>query len=134
MSDLPEPSPKRKRRPRRRVPYDFLALGSPLLADLRLVFDEVAGCIRFQWKRQGASEDFAVGTVRCTGANELTWDLTHEGAPETSKSTHGPDSIAAGINRWIQKFPTNRGTFSAAWFSGRGGGEPKSHEERTFGP
>jgi hypothetical protein len=87
------------------------------LLDLRVTFDQVEGHAEFVWSKPGSKVVVAIGRVRCTGANQVTWETHQDGRLESEISTHDCRSIRAAINRWVKRFPTCRDTFTAFWIT-----------------
>lgn len=86
-----------------------------MLLDLRVTFDQANGFTEFAWTKPGLKGIFALGLVRCTGGDQLTWETEVEGRRESLVSGLDPDSIHAAFGIWIRQFSTNRDTFSACW-------------------
>ena len=106
-----------------------------LFFDLSVTFDQVKGRAEFVWSQAENKTIAATGCVRCTGADQLTWDLAHEGRRESAVSAHHRNSIRAAMNRWLKQYPTNRGTFAAFWIRpGAGANQPVYEQEPPFGP
>lgn len=115
-----------------RLPGDEPTL---LLFDLSVTFNQVIGQVEFVWSRAGARTIAATGRVRCTGTDQLTWELDHAGRRESAVSAHHHNSIRAAMNRWLKQYPTNRGTFAAFWIKpGAGVNQPLCEQEPPFGP
>src|SRR5437762_12266255 len=64
--------------------FPVLAEASSLL-DLRLTFDQVEGFAEFIWSQPNSETRVAVGRVRCTGADQLTWEIEKDGQRESTK-------------------------------------------------
>ena len=106
-----------------------------LLFDLSVTFDQVKNHAEFVWRQAEARTVAATGFVRCTGADQLTWELAREDRRESAVSTNHRNSIRAAMNRWMKQFPTNRGTFMAFWIKPAAGAKPPRREpEPPFGP
>lgn len=106
-----------------------------LLFDLSVTFDQVKDQVEFVWSRAGTNIIAATGRVRCTGADQLTWDLAHDSQRESAISAHHRNSIRAAMNRWLKQYPTNRGTFAAFWIKpGADANQPVCEQEPPFGP
>lgn len=109
--------------------------GQPSLFDLRVTFDQVKGSAEFVWSQPASRTTVAIGRVRCTGADQLSWELEHEGRREPAVSSHHRNSIRAAMNRWLRLFPANRGTFTACWIQPQPGADgPLCRQEPPFGP
>ena len=63
------------------------------------------GCVEFDWKHADTGQNVARGIVRCTGRDELSWELKVDEARETDFSTHHLSSIRAMFKRWRARFP-----------------------------
>jgi superfamily II DNA or RNA helicase len=104
------------------------------LLDLRVTFDQVEGFAEFAWRKPGSKKIVAVGRVRCTGADQLTWETERDGRREAAISSLHPDSIHAAFGVWVKRFPTDRNTFSAHWVQSRPGTDRLLRtEEARFG-
>lgn len=86
-------------------PADIESPGSG--ESLQVTLDMVKGQIEFEWGDE-AGQKRAVGVVRCSGLNELRWELTPAGASperrETAVTTHHRQSIRAQLRRWQGRF------------------------------
>jgi SNF2 family DNA or RNA helicase len=118
MPDSDPPPQPRARRTRRQPPLPGMnqvwAPASSLL-HLCVTFDQVNGLAEFAWTAHGSKEPVVVGQVRCTGPDQLTWDLEIEGRHEAALSSHHREAIRAAMKRWLDQFPTRGDTFSAFW-------------------
>lgn len=111
-----------------------MELASELL-DLCITFDQVEGLAKFVWSKSDSKKIVAVGRVRCTGADQLTWEIERDGHREPAISSHRRNSIRATLERWLTQFPTNRNTFGAVWIRASPGiDEPVCEPEPPFGP
>jgi hypothetical protein len=116
-------------------PRDVIAGIAPPrgLLDLRVTFNQVEGFTLFDWKNNRA--EVATGRIRCSGLDELTWELTVEGAHETDFTTHHRNSIRAALGRWLTRFPANLNTFAGFWVEqAHPGAKPQVKAEPAFGP
>lgn len=108
---------------------------APVLLNLRVTFDQINEGAEFVWTAPGAAPTAAVGRVRCTGMNELTWVVAHAGHEEKLVSSHHRTSIRASLARWLKQFPTCRDTFQAFWLKTLPGAKkPLLVEEPPFAP
>jgi SNF2 family DNA or RNA helicase len=98
------------------MPPEVLEPAASLL-DLRLNFDQVHICAEFIWTVPASKQVFARGRVRCTGADQLTWELERSGQPEAAVSRAHRNSIRGALDRWLNQIPTNRDTFTAFWLA-----------------
>jgi SNF2 family DNA or RNA helicase len=89
--------------------------GPPALLDIRVTFDQVKSLAEFVWTKPGSKEPVATGRVRCTGADQLTWDLEIEGHRESAASSHRRTSMREVLDRWLKRLPTDRATFAGFW-------------------
>ncbi len=106
-----------------------------LLFDLSVTLDQIKDQVEFVWCRAETKTIAATGRVRCTGADQLTWELSHEGRRESAISAHHRNSIRAAMNRWLKQYPANRGTFAAFWIKpGAEANLPLCQPEPPFGP
>src|SRR6266436_2410106 len=103
--------------------------------DLRVTFDQVRGFSEFVWSESKAKERVAVGQIRCTGAEELTWEMETEGRRGPAVSSHHRNSIRAALGRWLKRFPIRADTFSACWIRTQpGNSQPICEPEAPFAP
>jgi hypothetical protein len=106
-----------------------------LLLDLHVTFDQVRDLAEFTWTQPGSEAAVGTGWIRCTGADQLTWELEREGRREATVSSHRRISIRAAINRWLQNFPTNRETVAGFWIQpGSARNKPVRVQEPPFRP
>ena len=85
---------------------------------LQVTLQAVKGQIEFEW-RDKARQKSAVGIVRCSGSNELRWELSPAGGvspsqPELAVTTHHLQSIRAQLRRWQARFPVAEHCVTAA--------------------
>lgn len=108
--------------------------GAGLLFDVRVTFDQIKGLTEFVWTEPASRAIAAVGVVRPTGANQLSWELQAGGRGEPVKSTSSHrNSIRGALGGWLKRFPTNLATFTAFWLSSRPGtSEPLCEQEPPF--
>src|SRR5437660_7498816 len=112
--------------------FPVLVEASSLL-DLRLTFDQVEGFAEFIWSQPNSETRVAVGRVRCTGADQLTWEIEKDGQRESTICSHRRNSIREATKRWLNKFPTNCDTFRAFWIRTEdGSGESILEQEPPF--
>jgi SNF2 family DNA or RNA helicase len=118
MPDSDPPRPPRASRKRRQPPLPGLNEvweSAPFLLNLCVTFNQVDGYAEFAWFARGSTEAAMIGRVRCTGTNQLTWDLEKEGRHEAAVSSHHRESIRAAMQRWLNQIPTRGDTFTAYW-------------------
>ena len=102
---------------------------------LQVTLEMIQGVIQCDWKDPQRQRQVATGRIRCTGSDELTWDLWVEGQQETTISTHHLNSIRAALKRWLARFPASRETFTAFRVQAqRHTPKPLYVEEPPFGP
>ncbi|MDB6065550.1 MAG: SNF2-related protein, partial [Pedosphaera sp.] len=107
---------------------------SPLL-ELRICFDQVNGFAEFIWTVPNSDKAFAVGRVRCTGLDELTWETEQDGHHESAFSPHGREAVRSALDRWFKQFPTSLAGVSACWLRQLpGAAKPHYETEPPFGP
>jgi hypothetical protein len=76
-----------------------------------------------------------VGRVRCTGADQLAWEVEKNGRRDATVSSHHRNSVRSAIERWLKQFPTRRDTFTAFWIKTQPGTKkPLRVAEPPFGP
>jgi SNF2 family DNA or RNA helicase len=77
----------------------------------------------------------ATGIIRCTGRDELTWNLAVAGELETTISSHDLPSVRDKLNRWLNRFPTGQKAFTASRVqTRRDSPKPLYVQEPPFGP
>ena len=103
-------------------PEIAVAPGRPAALDLCLTFDQVEGFTEFVWTRPGVGTVAATGRVRCVGFEALSWVIEADGRTEREVSSHRRESIRARMKSWLDRFPTNPGTFLAFWVQPKPGG------------
>src|SRR5207249_2894714 len=84
----------------------------PAKLGLRITRDFVHGSILLEWRKPHARAPLAQGKIRCTGSNELTWELEANGPRETTQSTHERGAIHAKLSGWLARFPARRDTIA----------------------
>ena len=87
----------------------------PSLLKLRVTFDQIQHLARFDWTQGTTGAPVASGCVRCTGRNELTWELESGGQREQEQTSHHRNGIRAALDRWRRRFPITSSTCSAGW-------------------
>jgi hypothetical protein len=87
----------------------------PPWLDLRLDWDQVERLARFTWSDPVSARTVAVGRVRCTGLERVSWELETQGQTETTVSSHRIEGLRAELGRWLQRFRTNQDSFVAFW-------------------
>ncbi len=137
---MPNPEFSRKKRARSPRQPSLPGLAETLapagsLLDLRVTFDQVKGFAEFLWSQHDSKQIVATGRVRCTGTDQLTWEIERDGQRESAITTHHRNSIRAAMGRWLNQFPTRQDTFTAFWIQPNpAGGEPICKPEAPFGP
>jgi SNF2 family DNA or RNA helicase len=102
---------------------------------LRVTFESSQGFTRFEWTDGRSGAPVATGHVRCTGPNELTWELDVAGQRVMDRTSHHQNSIHAALQRWLARFPvTNAGLTVGLILPQRGSSRPRYVEEPAFGP
>src|SRR5882724_8251663 len=81
--------------------------------NLRVTLDLIQSLILLEWNQPSNRKPVAKGWVRCTGRNELTWELELSGQCETTHSAYDRGAIHTTLNGWLIRFPARRDTFSA---------------------
>jgi SNF2 family DNA or RNA helicase len=81
------------------------------LYDLSVTFDEAQGFAEFSWADPILNSPVAIGRVRCTGREQVTWELEQKGHITSTVSSREDALLGAEVNRWIQAFPTALPTF-----------------------
>ena len=101
--DPQAPTPRAQDLPLAFHPAEAPPAPTPLLARhrLELVLDLVDGLIRLGWVACESGRTAAHGTVRCTGLNELTWEVRSDSAQPilVETSTHHRTAIRSRIRR-----------------------------------
>jgi superfamily II DNA or RNA helicase len=125
------------------LPAESVAGGTPNLfslaaepaLQLRVTVETIQGFIQCDWRNPQGQRPVATGRVRCTGSDELTWDLWVDGQQETTISTHHLKSIRVKLDRWLARFPASQETFTAFRVQAqRHSPKPLYVEEPPFGP
>jgi superfamily II DNA or RNA helicase len=102
---------------------------------LEATLDVIQGFIQCDWRETRGRRSAAMGRIRCTGSDELTWEMWVEGQHETSTSTHHLNSIRAKLKLWLARFPTSPETFVAFRVQPqRHSPKPLYVQEPPFGP
>ncbi|MDB6041052.1 MAG: SNF2-related protein, partial [Verrucomicrobiales bacterium] len=81
------------------------------LYDLSVTFDEGNGFAEFAWADPSLNSTVAIGRVRCTGREQVTWELERDGEIKSTVSSREDAIIRAAFNQWIHAFPTALQTF-----------------------
>ena len=106
---------------------------NPLFLDLTVTFDQVKCLAEFLWRKPETKIQVAAGQVRCTGADQLTWELECDGRREPSVSSHRRSSIRGVLSRWLSRFPTRLDRLTAIWVQSQPGTkEPIRMQEPPF--
>jgi len=138
MPDSDQPRQPRACRTCRQPPLPGLAEArdpASSLLNLRVTFDQINGFAEFAWTAPGSVEAAAVGRVRCTGADQLTWEVDKNGQRDAVGSSHHRNSVRSAMERWLKQFPTRRDTFTAFWIRTQPGTKkPVRVQEAPFGP
>lgn len=119
---------------------DLLDKGASLaplsaLLHLRVTFDQVKSLVELVWSSPQDRSIVAVGRVRVTGGDQLTWEIETDGKCEPSITSYHRNSIRAALRKWLNRFPTNRDSFYVLWVKPQpGGGKPLIVQEPPFGP
>ena len=102
---------------------------------LEVTLDMIQGFVQCAWRAAQRGPPVATGTIRCTGSDELTWELWNGGQQEITVSSHHLNSIRAKLDRWLARFPVDRERFAAFWVKPqRHSPKPLYVEEPPFGP
>ena len=137
MPDSDPSRPPRTRRKRRQPPLpglDEAWATAASLFNLCVTFNQVDGYAEFAWTARGAREAAMIGRVRCTGPDQLTWDLETKGRHEAALSSHHRESIRAAMHRWLTQIPTRRDTFTAYWIELPPGAHSPVRVRERFAP
>jgi superfamily II DNA or RNA helicase len=100
-----------------------------------ITLDIAQGFIQLDWSDPESRQPKAVGWIRCTESDELTWSLEAAGRRESTTSSHHLNSIRGALFRWAARFPANPDLVSV--FSVRRqphGGPPLRHQEHPLDP
>jgi len=84
------------------------------LLELRATLEMVQGFIELKWTDGPTGARVASGRVRCTGSDELTWELECGENHETRRSSHHLTAIRAAVARWLGRFPSASENFRLA--------------------
>ena len=90
-----------------------LASARPALFGLVVTLDCADGFIHADWTRIDPRRHEATVSVRCTGLNELTWELAIGGQLERESSSLHRSAIRARLNRLSKRFAVAREAFTA---------------------
>ncbi len=117
------------------VTPNLLPLAAEPALRLHATVETIQGFVQCDWNDPQRKRPAAIGRVRCTGSDELTWDLWVDGEQETTISTHHLKVIRAKLDRWLDRFPASRETFTAFRVQAqRNSAKPLYVEEPPFGP
>jgi superfamily II DNA or RNA helicase len=109
--------------------------GQPPLLHLRLDLNTVERLAQFTWSDPLSKRVVGVGRVRCTGLEQVSWELDANGKTEYRISSHRVEDIRAGLGGWLQLFRTDQNTFMAFLVQKKfGAGTPEYIAEPPFGP
>ena len=123
VAEASGPPAKSKRPPPARVDYD-----------LQVTFDQVKFHAEFIWHHYGTRTVGALGRVRCTGRDQLTWELDAGGEKESTITSHHRNSIREALDRWLERHRTRRETFTGFFIrKSRESGEEVCAQEPPFG-
>jgi SNF2 family DNA or RNA helicase len=88
---------------------------------LLVTLDYVGGCIQLNWSRIETAAHQATLRIRCTGLDELTWELTVGDETQRDYSSLHRSAIRARLLRLSKRFPVAEAAFSvrARGFSDR---------------
>ncbi|MDB6108576.1 MAG: SNF2-related protein, partial [Pedosphaera sp.] len=119
-----------------RHPAQVANFNAPPLLDLRMTLNQVENFVEFTWSDARTREVIGTGRVRCTGADQLTWELRTGGRLEPAVSSHLRKAIRSQLDRWLERLPVNLRTFSAVWVKRKPGSATQllEEEEPPFGP
>jgi SNF2 family DNA or RNA helicase len=131
MADSKQPRAPRTAKERQAKLFE----ARPFCFNLRVTFDQVNNRVDLVWSRPDTYAVVATGRIRCTGADQLSWDLKHEGQHEPAVTSHRRNSIHAMLERWLELLPTRSEYFIAIWMrpSARVD-EPICEQEPPFRP
>src|SRR5439155_21616876 len=66
----------------------LLPATEPPVLELRVTIETIQGFIQLDWSAPQDQRRVTTGRVRCTGSDELTWELEVNGQREVKYSTH----------------------------------------------
>jgi len=105
------------------------------MLDLRLEHDQIERLARLTWSHPVSRLTVAVGRVRCTGLEQVSWELETQGQTESKVSSHRVEDLRAELGRWLQRFRTNQDSFMAFWVKPQPGtSQPLHIQEPPFEP
>jgi hypothetical protein len=105
------------------------------LLDLRVTLDQLQEFIELLWSDPQTRSIAACLRIRCTGIDQLTWELELEGRRESSSTWHSRHSIREALERWLKRFPTDRGMVTAFWVKPQTrAGQPRTVQQIPFEP
>lgn len=102
---------------------------------LQVTFNQVEGFAEFDWRSPQSGETTVCGRITCTAPDQLTWHL-RIGESNGKETTLGHrNSIRGVLRRWLERFPTDLGSFRGFWVQpDRRSGKPITSEEQPFPP
>src|SRR5437867_13212425 len=98
--------------PSAEAPRPNPAAASPTFR-LVVTLDYVGGCIQLDWSRIESAAHQATLQIRCTGLEELTWELNAGKETQSDYSSLHRSAIRARLVRLSKRFPVAEEAFSA---------------------
>jgi SNF2 family DNA or RNA helicase len=91
----------------------FRAGTAPAGRKLRITLNYLKALIQLEWSAEPETRPGVRLVIRCTGSDELTWELDDNGKRETEKSSIHRNSIRAHVRRIQERFPVVARAISA---------------------
>lgn len=105
------------------------------MLQLQLTFNQIEGFAEFDWRSPQSGKTTVSARVTCTARDQLTWHLRFGESSGQETSLGRRNSIRAVLGRWLERFPTDLGSFRGFWVHpDRHTGKPIVSEEPPFLP
>ena len=137
--EMPNPEFSRKKRARSPRQPSLPGLAETLapagsLLDLRVTFDQVKGFAEFLWSQHDSKQIVATGRVRCTGTDQLTWEIERDGQRESAITPTIATRFAPRWDAGSISFPPAGAPSPRFGSNQTRRGEPICKPEAPFGP
>lgn len=98
-------------------PDSLLQKGRPTVVPgslrLRVTQDFIRSCIELEWRDPLDRQTVAVGRIRYSRPDTLSWELEADGRRQTTESRHSPQAVHASLKTWLNRFPVPNENLSA---------------------
>jgi len=101
--------------------------------ELRVTLHAIDAYIALDWFNP-SHRKLARGIIRCTGPDELTWEITAENSTIRATSRHHLSSIRGALRRWTRSFPIDERRFSAVFVRSPARGNTPVYDKATLDP